>query len=1444
MSLCDVGILTIKIEELRAVLAAFPTRVDVGPPFTAESGRQYNLRQADAGNGETYRVAIMRMSEQGNGAAQDATRDMLDDLRPRLVLVVGIAGARPSMDITLGDVFIATRINDYTVHAETKDGTVTYALGGGALEKQIVSGIVNLAAREQELGDWSQGLPARPLIDTANLSLHGPEDWQKSIRESLAYHFETEDRQVPRFRDGVMGSSDGLIANPEILIAWLQTARNLQALEMEAAGVYKAAGGRCAWASIRGISDIVGHKRSEQWLEYACRSAAHFARAYLQTTPIPSLPPGTPYGAGYGRGGSGGTGGGAGGAGGSGGGGGGGGGGDGGGGDVTQTGSVNIAISGAGNPTINVTNVVGDVRIILLNALETLVENGVADVAMVKLAEFEAAHWGESTASEKSRHRKLLGRTRLRVGDVEGGASAFMEAFDYTPMDEKSQYVKGIALKLRGNVDGAHAYFEEILERFPNLMRVRAAWIATAPSIVAPEDLLAPPWERLDGDVAAALAHRLMMVGRTDEAMAVLENAGTALSFDGLFELTAARLSKVSQLEKLSSGQPELNPLLRRVALAGVEAAEAAALLLRGQGMVEPRKALYLNAANLYFFLKDEGNELLSINRALEVAPQAHDVIMRKAAYYAEREDYSGAAVLLEAELARAENPGPARILLAQVLYRRGDVGDYERALALFRETLSTVADSDVAYRREMEHDAALGVVSCERVLLRLEDALASAEKYAAQLGPSKAARIRARILIGQGEPEAAARSILPFARSSDVPVEDRRELGVMLFEAGDLAAASTVLEHVADLTRWDASANALLRAAATLNQNELVVRTCRTLRSNGVVSPAVTDIECVALAKRGEFTQAIEVVQRHLAVVEDAYLRLRLSMLGKETKQPSLVESDPSRLPKLAPGAQQLAVMVVDILKYAGRFDVALTTAYAYYRANREDPFAWEAIITAFVPDGPEFRHVEPTVVGVGAAVLVREGKQQRWIVVEEDNPDPHHDEYAPSHPHVAPMMGLAAGQGFSVTRAPLPDRVYSIVEIRSKEVRRYHECLERWEQTFPTTPGPRMIDVPDEADKMLEELRPLLAEKERDVARLNAVYRSTVCSLHMLATFLGGSDYETHQHIIATEGMEYRCSQATPRLASLARDAFASGAEVVIETSALSTQMLLGGDILGALGQRLRVARSTLDAFDAYVREHQTTEHGMVFAHRGAVQFREVSADARAKQLERLGAFGKLVRERCSVFDEPERQLLEADKLDSLASIGGAGFVESLHYCLRTGATLWTDDQTLALLADQLKARSIWTQMMAVMLQNDGTMSAQESSSVTAKLVGWRYVSTQLAPMVFVEAVKLSEWTATRWPVREHLALITREAWTSSQLLSWLVPTIRETWRATMLETQASTIIVALLEAVNKRVDAGKVLRLLPSLLEVAFGLDVVSFGHVFETVDAWVSSTRGKA
>ena len=246
------------------------------------------MRTANAGQDARYRLAILRQIEQGNGEAQEAARDLIDDLQPSLLLVVGIAGGLPSDDISLGDIVLSTRVHDFSIEARKFQDETTYNVGGGPIAKAIGVGIANLSARESELGDWWVELPQKPTVNLAPRNLYGPRNWQRDVRQKLQLHYgkDVADR-TPVFAAGPIASSDRLVKDPKVLFPWITSARGILAIEMESAGVHRATRDRTPMLSIRSLSDIVGLKRQDAWTKYACASAAAFTRAYVRTRPVP-----------------------------------------------------------------------------------------------------------------------------------------------------------------------------------------------------------------------------------------------------------------------------------------------------------------------------------------------------------------------------------------------------------------------------------------------------------------------------------------------------------------------------------------------------------------------------------------------------------------------------------------------------------------------------------------------------------------------------------------------------------------------------------------------------------------------------------------------------------------------------------------------------------------------------------------------------------------------------------------------------------------------------------------------------------------------------------------------------------------------------------------------------------------------------------------------------
>jgi nucleoside phosphorylase len=284
----DFGILTIREDEFRAVLKRFPDNFGDG---RAHGRRSYNMRRLDLGGGDAYTIAIIRCVEQGNGEALAATRDLLEDLAPQWVLVVGIAGGVPAPEFTLGDVVVSTRIVDFSVEALLKDGSYEHAVTGGPLHPDAADLAINLPALEAALGPWnvseSIGME-RPSVDLSPGHFYGDDNWQKKVRDAITAHFRDPPR-APIFTDGVIASSDKLVKDADRLQVWLKLARQVRAVEMESGGVHRATYGRdVAFLAIRGISDIVGFNREPAWTEYACNTAAAFTRALLLARPIGS----------------------------------------------------------------------------------------------------------------------------------------------------------------------------------------------------------------------------------------------------------------------------------------------------------------------------------------------------------------------------------------------------------------------------------------------------------------------------------------------------------------------------------------------------------------------------------------------------------------------------------------------------------------------------------------------------------------------------------------------------------------------------------------------------------------------------------------------------------------------------------------------------------------------------------------------------------------------------------------------------------------------------------------------------------------------------------------------------------------------------------------------------------------------------------------------------
>jgi nucleoside phosphorylase len=277
-----IAIITIRDDEFRSVLARFPERQH------RRISRLYEVSKVS----DELDVAIVRLDDQGNGAAADAARDIIADLSPTLIILVGIGGGLPSADYFLGDVIVATSVHDLRVRSIEEGGKQEFRSTAMKATKSLRDLIAQLPAYDGDIEGWNKkdALHAvRPKVEGGNKlksSVYGSVAWRSSVVKAVTRHgLETGARTDPIVFQGAIASGDTLVKDTGFAADVKGFVRQIQAFEMEAAGVFDAADRhekQYPVMVVRGISDIVGLKRDDGWTKYACETAASFVDAFIR----------------------------------------------------------------------------------------------------------------------------------------------------------------------------------------------------------------------------------------------------------------------------------------------------------------------------------------------------------------------------------------------------------------------------------------------------------------------------------------------------------------------------------------------------------------------------------------------------------------------------------------------------------------------------------------------------------------------------------------------------------------------------------------------------------------------------------------------------------------------------------------------------------------------------------------------------------------------------------------------------------------------------------------------------------------------------------------------------------------------------------------------------------------------------------------------------------
>lgn len=685
---------------------------------------------------------------------------------------------------------------------------------------------------------------------------------------------------------------------------------------------------------------------------------------------------------------------------------------------------------------------------------------GEPDVAIALLEKLRTRHSSEFTNRIWYRLLANIARAYDEKEEWEKAAALYLQAKDYEPNNVDAQCFESIAYFLRGDTTRAFALADVIRSQHPQSSMAHAVWLRAAPTTTTFPDLETsiPEHFRSSQDVA----HALMFAAARDSHFDKAEVYGrAALAVEPTSPMLLEHLGGVlldHSRYRLRDIDAEVPPKrARELAEESLDLFGRALAARDHRSPAKTRSRLYMRLAmaNEIMGCIEERDRCTRL--AYDIEPGNPEVVSLFATNLAAHKEFSAAIALVKG-LRSAHDTAEISYLLAILHLARNVDTDRENADLIL---LSLIPKLDSLSRQAQYQCIRNLLIGCadrgqhqegESLLSRLTDGI---------FPPVALHALRAALFRHSGQIDAAKAEALKALLQVDQSVEFcfrqalARELTILqLFpEALSIWKVLVTPQYVGlDIHMTIASALRADDAAFALDF-------CGQLRSNGFYDPDCILTELEILNKYNCVDTVGHVMEKALSNVEDESfretVRINRSLLGLENSRPQWVTENPAQLPQASDSSPHLGRAVVQILSSGPDPLHAVHYAYELLRRNFASKDANMAMIGAVLLGRKNTLKIpEADVVEAGIAVAYKEegAPEPKWWIVE-DSPQPERArrELAPNHPLAEKMRGKKVGDEFEIRDGTFQARTATIVEMTSKYVYRFQQCLNEFEEYFP---------------------------------------------------------------------------------------------------------------------------------------------------------------------------------------------------------------------------------------------------------------------------------------------------------------------------------------------------------------------------------------------------------
>jgi tetratricopeptide (TPR) repeat protein len=442
----------------------------------------------------------------------------------------------------------------------------------------------------------------------------------------------------------------------------------------------------------------------------------------------------------------------------------------------------------------------------------------------------------------------------------------------------------------------------------------------------------------------------------------------------------------------------------------------------------------------------------------------------------------------------------------------------------------------------------------------------------------------------------------------------------------------------------------------------------------------------------------------------------------------------------KALEGSAQEKMALTHILRDIGEGKRALEWAYEIVQSNRNDPNLALGYFGLIIANGDAIEIPETTEVAVDAWVKLKNNLGEQQNVLIENGPDrPADGFYSPSHPFIAPALGLKVGESFTHARQFGKPETWTILEIKHKYLHALHDIMDTFNVRFPeakglhrvTTQGEDISPILDEV-KLHSERRHAIAdlylEKKIPLAFIAAMTHTEVIKLASGITEFG-------REITTCYGNEAERSMAESLAVTYANEG------AVLDCYTVWTAEAIG--VLPALQKlfgTLFVPRSAIDELSAIQHEFgDAPGRMMTVVYQDGQYFRE------EQTAEQVDARGKAFAERrrtieryCEVapVDVPDGA---SDLARGLIEQSGSHVLDAAFLASETDKLLISEDLYFRQVAQQAcGAKGTYLQAAVTVAAAKGFLDGPALANATVGLASLRHAHVSLSPATLFEVAK----------------------------------------------------------------------------------------------------------